>query len=379
MEYYLDNAATTKISENAAKAYIETASKYFANPSANYTAGQNAKLKLEETRLEIAKILEVSPNFIYFTSGGSESNSIVLSSLLWNNSPGEVIISKIEHASNSEFAKILKEKGWKVNTINAPNGFINPEKFKSMLNNRVRMVCIQYVNNVIGSIQNIEELVKIVRLKEKEYNRKIHFHSDAVQALAKIPFSLKSIDVDSASFSAHKFHGPRGIGILYNRLVNLQPLSKAGGQEKGVRGGTENLPAIVAMSVALKEQIKTTTIKPIFYDKVYELNLYLRNNLHTPLLSPSINYSPYILSFSVAPFPSEVFTRMLNDKGFYVSSGSACSNNVKAKGEGILKAMNYSNELAKGSIRLSLCDKTTKEEIVEVVKEINNLYDSVVR
>ncbi|MBK5200664.1 MAG: cysteine desulfurase [Spirochaetaceae bacterium] len=379
MEYYLDNAATTKISESALKAYIDTATTYFANPSTNYKAGQNAKLKLEETRDEIAKILDVSSNYIYFTSGGSESNSIILSSLLWNNSPGEVIISKIEHASNSEFARILKEKGWKVSTIDAPQGFINPNKLKSMMNDRVRMVCLQYVNNVIGSIQNIEELVKIVRLKEKEYNRKIHFHTDAVQALAKIPFSLKELDVDSASFSAHKFHGPRGVGILYTRLVNQQPLSKAGGQERGVRGGTENLPAIVAMSVALKEQLGTTTIKPSCYDRIYDLNLYLRNNLHTHLLSPRGNYSPYILAFSVAPFPSEVFTRMLNDKGFYVSSGSACSNNVKAKGESILKAMNYSSELSKGSIRISLCDKTTKEEIVAVVNEINNLYDSVVR
>lgn len=379
MEYYLDNAATTKISEKALQAYVETANSYFANPSTNYSIGKDAKQKLENTRDKIANIFGVPSNYIYFTSGGSESNSIVLSSLLWNNSPGEIIISKIEHSSNSEFVKILKEKGWKVTTIEAPQGFINPLKLRALMNERVRMVCLQFVNNVVGSIQNIDALVKVVREKEKEYNRKIHFHTDAVQALAKIPFSLKELDVDSASFSAHKFHGPRGIGILYNRLVNLQPLSKAGGQERGVRGGTENLAAIVAMSVALEEQIETTNQKPYSYEKISKLNLYLRNNLHPPLLTPDTNYSPYILSFSIAPLPSEVFTRMLNDKGYFLSSGSACSNNVKAKGEGVLNAMNFSSELAKGSIRISLCDKTGEEEIIDVVKIINDLYDNIQR
>ncbi len=302
MEYYLDNAATTKISENAIKAYIDTATTYFANPSATYKAGIESKNKLEETRDKIANILEVSPANIYFTSGGSESNSIILSSLLWNNRPGEIIISKIEHASNIEFARILKEKGWSVKYIDAPQGFVDPAKLESMMNDRVRMVCIQYVNNVIGSVQNIEELVNVVRNKEKEYKRKIHFHSDTVQALGKIPFSLTDLDVDSASFSAHKFHGPRGIGMLYSRLVNLQPLSKAGGQERGVRGGTENLPAIVAMAVALEEQIKKTTERPNYFDKVCSLNTYMRENLHTPIFSPSENYSPFILSITVAPF-----------------------------------------------------------------------------
>lgn len=379
MEYYLDNAATTKINESVLKAYYDTATTYYGNPSANYPLGHNAKNKLEETRKEIASILEVNDSHVFFTSGGSESNSIILSSLLWNNSPGEILISKIEHASSLEFVRILKEKGWTVKTLEAPKGFVNPATLEKNMNERTRMVCIMTVNNVIGSIQNIEELVKVVRNKEKEYNRKIHFHTDAVQALTKIPFELKKLDVDSASFSAHKFHGPRGIGILYNKQIHLQPLSKAGGQENGLRGGTENLPAIVAMAQALKEQVTKISEKPLAYDRVLELNLYLRENLHTPILSPKENYSPFIISFTVAPFPSEVFTRMLSDKGIYVSSGSACSNNAKAKGESILKAMKFDNESAKGSIRLSLCDKTSMDEVKIAISAINGLYDKFAR
>jgi cysteine desulfurase len=379
MEYYLDNAATTKINESALKAYTDTATSYYGNPSANYPLAHNAKIKLEQTRADIAKILEVESSNIYFTSGGSESNSIILSSLLWNNSPGEIIMSKIEHASSSEFISILKVKGWTIKSLEAPKGFIDPKTLEKNMSERTRMVSLMLVNNVIGSIQNIEELVKVVRNKEKEYKRKILFHTDAVQALTKIPFDLNKLDVDSASFSSHKFHGPRGIGILFNKHPHLQPLSKAGGQENGLRGGTENLPAIVAMTAALKEQVTTISQKPLSYDKIAELNIYLRENLHAPLISPKTNCSPFILSFSVAPFPSEVFTRMLSDKGIYVSSGSACSNNAKAKGESILKAMKFDNNSAKGSIRLSFCDKTSMDEIKIAVTEINDLYDKFAR
>lgn len=379
MEYYLDNAATTKISEQALAAYMDCATKFYANPSANHSQGILAHKKLEECRASIAQTLNVNDKYIYFTSGGTESNSIVLSSLLWSKNPGEIIISKIEHASAFEFVRILKEKGWSVKTIEAPNGFVKPKALEKAITDKTRLVCIQSVNNVIGSIQDIKALVKITREKEKEFGRKIHFHTDAVQAVGKIPFDFNSLDVDSASISAHKFHGPRGIGILYLRLNNLQPLSKGGGQEKNLRGGTENLPAIVAMDVALKQMIEKgrTTDRP--FESIYKMNDYLRENLKTTILSPKENYSPFILCFSVAPFPSEVFTRMLNDEGFLVSSGSACSNNVKSKGENVLLAMNFSSNDAKSSIRVSFSDYTTMDEVKLLADKINELYKNVLR
>lgn len=373
MSKYFDNAATTIISNKALEAYNDTALTYFANPSANHSLGAIAKNKLEECRNKIATFLNVSPNTIYFTSGGTESNSIILSSLLWNKNPGEIIISKTEHSSVINFERILLEKGFKVITINAPNGFVSPKTLQKHLSSRTRMVVIQTVNNVVGSINDIESLVKIVREKEREIGRKIYFHSDAVQALTKIDFDLTTLNVDSASFSAHKFHGPRGIGFLYSKNSNIQPLSKGGGQEKGLRAGTENLAAIVAMTVALEESLNKSC------DSVIEINDYVRKNLRPPLISPSSNYSPFIINFSVEPFPSEVFTRMLDDEGFIVSSGSACSNNVKNKGENVLLAMNVKPSVAKSSIRISFDKNTSLNDAISLVKKINSLYDTLIR
>lgn len=373
MSIYFDNAATTKISNKALEAYNDICINFFANPSANHSLGNLAKEKLEKTRDEIASLLGVNPSTLYFTSGGTESNSIILSSLLWSKNPGEVIINKTEHASVINFERILIEKGFKVIKLNAPNGFIAPKTLEKNINSKTRMILIQTVNNVTGAINDIDTLVKITREKEKEFNRKIYFHTDAVQALSKVDFDLTKLDVDSASFSAHKFHGPRGIGLLYAKNSNIQSLSRGGGQERGLRAGTENLAAIVAMKVALDESLK------IDNSRIFELNKYVRENLKPQILSPMDNYSPFIINFSVQPFPSEVFTRMLDDSGFLVSAGSACSNNAKNKGESVLLAMNFDSKTAKSSIRISF-DKYTKSEDVELlVKTINSLYDTLVR
>jgi len=373
MSKYFDNAATTAINERALRSYNNTALTFFANPSASHSLGILAKECLETTRNEISDLLKVHSNNIYFTSGGTESNSIVLSSLLWSKNPGEVIISKAEHASISNFERILVEKGYKVIKIDAPNGFVSPSTLNNLLNKKTRMVVIQTVNNVIGSINDIKALVNVVREKEKEINRKIHFHTDAVQALTKIDFNLTELDVDSASFSAHKFHGPRGIGFLYNKSQSIQALSRGGNQENGLRAGTENLAAIVAMKVALEENMQLNN------ENILKINNYVRNNLKPKILSPSAKCSPFIINFSVNNFPSEVFTRILDDAGFIVSSGSACSNNVKNKGESILTSMNYKAKDAKSSIRISFERNTSYENVVSLVNKINSLYDTLVR
>lgn len=375
MSKYFDNAATTAINERALSSYNNTALTFFANPSASHSLGNLAKECLETTRNDISNLLKVNPSNIYFTSGGTESNSIVLSSLLLSRSktPGEVIISKAEHASVSNFERILVEKGYKVIKIDAPNGFVSPSTLDNLINKNTKMVLIQTVNNVIGSINDIKSLVNVVRNKEKEINRKIHFHTDAVQALTKIDFDLTELDVDSASFSAHKFHGPRGIGFLYNKSQSLQALSRGGNQENGLRAGTENLAAIVAMKVALEENLKLNN------ENVIKINEYVRSNLKPKILSPSSNCSPFIINFSVNNFPSEVFTRILDDEGFIVSSGSACSNNVKNKGESILTSMNFKVDDAKSSIRISFEKNTSYESVVSLVTKINSLYDTLVR
>lgn len=373
MSIYFDNAATTQISKKALEVYNNYSYNYFANPSASHSLGSLAKSKLEEARKNISNLLEVDPINIFFTSGGTEANGIVLSSLLWSKNPGEIIMSKTEHSSILSYKRILEEKGFKIVEINAPNGFVKAKTLEKKITNKTRMVVIQSVNNVTGSINDIETLVQIVRKKEEEYNRKIFFHCDSVQAIGKIDFNLKKLDVDSASFSAHKFHGPKGIGFLYCKNNNINALSKGGGQERGLRGGTENLAAIASMNCALEEALSTSN------DNVIKINKYVRENLKPLILSPDDNYSPFIINFSLSSFPSEVFTRMLNDEGFIVSAGSACSNNVKNKGENVLTAMNFRPNIAKSSIRISFNKYSDLEDVKALVNKINSLYETLVR
>jgi len=383
MQYYFDNAATTKMCDEALEAYVDCAKTYTGNPSAIHSMGADARKRLEKERGAISNLLQIKPAQLFFTSGGTESNAIILSSLLWSPSPGEIIFSAIEHASCGNYARILKEQGWKIVKIRAPQGHISKEDLRAAITERTRMVCIQTVNNVVGSVQDIQGLVEVTREKEKEYGRKIHFHTDAVQALCKTYLDLNAFDVDSASFSAHKIHGPRGCGMLYLKKGTIQPLSKGGGQEMGVRPGTENLPAIVAMGKALalyypKVEGEIDCSRKLF-TPIWEINDYLREHLTCPILSPWKSYTPFILEIAVDPFPSEVFSRMLDDKGFCVSSGSACSNNAKQKGESILVAMGIKPQKAKSSIRLSFSSDTTMEETILLCQTINELYNNNIR
>ncbi|NCC12495.1 MAG: cysteine desulfurase [Spirochaetia bacterium] len=370
---YFDNAATTVMSESSLRTYQEVASAYIGNPSALHQKGLEAKAYLQQNRARVASLLQIGEGQLIFTSGATEANAIVLESLIWRQQKGHVILSAIEHPSVSEFARLLKHLGWSVSFLNAPGGFIRCEDLQKALTKQTRLVSLMLVNNVVGSIQDIRSLVRTVREFEKQAGgRHIHFHTDATQALGKIRFSLSELGVDSAAFSAHKFHGPRGVGMLYNANPALENLSRAGDQEGGLRGGTENLAGIAAMTTALEEAYASLDRN---LGQVGEINAYLRERLGSfTILSPSQSCSPYILNLSVKPLPSEVFTRMLYDRGFCVSSGSACSNNAKQKGEGVLTAMHYHNELAKSSLRLSFSNDTTLSDAEALADAIISLY-----
>lgn len=362
---YFDNAATTAMSRASIEAYVKTAEEYIGNPSSSHAEGIKARKLLEECRESVAKALGAKREQIYFTSGASEAISIVLSSLLRTKNPGEVIFSSGEHEAVLSFKGVLEEKGWRVKIVSSKGGFVQSETLSALITKDTRLVAVQFVNNVIGSIMDLPSLVKVVREKEKEYGRKIFFFTDAVQALCKIPFTLDELDADGASFSSHKICGPRGVGVLYLKNSNIQVISKAGGQEKGIRGGTENLPAIKAFETALSSTLRDNSKIKAIHAK---LRSYFENN-HITILSPEENCSPYILSIST-PLPSEVLTRMLSDDGYSVSSGSACSNNVKGKGESTLIAMGYKAKDAKGAIRISFCFDSEEEEAVKLASLI---------
>lgn len=360
---YFDNAATTQISDNALRAYVEASKTVWGNPSSLHQEGRKAHARLEEDRTEIARLLGVSSSTLTFTSCATESDGIILESLLWAVNPGHVIIPAFEHSALTGYVRLLRQKGWKVDEVDAPNGYLDPDEIGALVNEKTRLVCCMLVNNVLGTIQPVKEIVRKIREKETQYGRAIHVHTDATQALGKIPFSLTELDVDSAAFSAHKIHGPKGVGLLYNRDRSITALSRGGEQEKALRPGTENLPGIEAMTVAVRDCVEQL---PQHTRMLKALNDLVRQRLsacpHITILTPVQASSPAILNITNDRLPSEVLTRMLYDKGYCVSSGSACSNNAKGHNGAVLRAAHASSDSARGSIRISFGSTTTKEE-----------------
>lgn len=376
--HYFDWTATTPMSKEALIEYTSTAETFYGNPSSLHPVGQNSKTYLEECRNRISEILHTKPSYVYFTSGGTESNSIVLNSLIRSPNPGEIITTAIEHAAILEHKSTLESLGWTFTTLKCPNGYLDVNSLKEALNEKTRMVCIMAVNNVVGTIQPLQEAINTIRNYSEKTKRKIHIHTDAVQALGKIEVDLSKLDVDSASFSSHKFYGPRGIGILFNKNQSLQSLSKGGGQELGLRPGTENLPAIAAMTKALtlaeKDRASNYSIVMNYHNQVMAKCL----ELNYDIISPKEGlFSPYILTIALRTAPAEVFLRLMSDKGFCMSAGSACSSSTRSKTEGVLAAMNISPELRRGAIRISFSPKNTQQEIDLLLTTLKELKEAL--
>ena len=366
MDLYFDNAATTRLSDKAREAWLYTEKEFYANPSSVHREGLKARKELDRNRELIASRLGVSPSTLFFTSGATEAIATVLSSLFYLE-PGKVIFSRAEHEAVLSWEPFLKKLGWETVEIRARQGRVDPMELRSMMTPDVRLVAIMAVNNVTGAVNDIPALGKVIREKEAESRKRVLFFSDSVQALGKIDIRPVLETVDAASFSAHKLNGPRGIGMLYLKKPEaLRPLAPGGGQERGKRGGTENLPAIAAFRQAVEEWVPNNE-----RGRIAGLNRYLRGELETlglTLLSPE-DASPYILSFA-SPLPSEVFTRMLSDKGIAVSSGSACSNNARGEGERSLSAMGFPPASAKRAVRVSFSNSTSMEDVEYLAKAI---------
>ena len=372
--HYFDWTATSPMGQKALQVYSDVASRYIGNPSSTHPLGAEAKNRLETERAAVASMLGTSAANIYFTSGGTESNSIVLSSLLNSPAPGEIITTGIEHAAVLEWKKTLESHGWTFTALRCPGGYLDPAALRDALNDKVRMVAFMKVNNVTGTVLDTASLVRVVRDYEKTIGRRIHIHCDAVQALGKIPFFPEKEDIDSASFSAHKFCGPRGVGILYCRSKAVLALSRGGGQEKGLRPGTENLAGICAMDAQLAVALSALQTKHdeilAFRTKIEESVLSSGYTLISPSCKSGREFSPYIINICAKPIPSEVFLRIMADKGFCLSSGSACSSNSKGKAESVLTAMNVDPSSRMSSIRISMGYGTTADEVDELCRAL---------
>lgn len=374
---YLDWAASAPINPGLPSFISKALSDFQGNPSSIHTEGKKARHQINNSRKLCADLLGTKTEQLVFTSGGTESNSIILSSLFRKKSKGHIIISAIEHPSVYEYSGALNESGFEISYIKADSkGFINSTDLMSLLKPNTVFVSIMTVNNETGAIQPLETLISVIRDFEQKNGRRVHIHTDAVQALGKILFKPASFDIDSASFSAHKIGGPKGTGLLYLKK-SISVLSPGGGQEFSVRPGTENISGIMAFSKAMKESLNRLkdNIKHADYLKLL-LSTKLANIKGVKILFTTVNkknlsYSPYIISATVSPVPGEVLVRVLSDEGFFISTGSACSSRNRKKQIRVLVSSGVSEIDASGSIRISTGWSTTESDIIDFCTILN--------
>lgn len=372
---YFDNSATTKMAPEALETYSQVVTKIWGNPSSLHNLGDRAHGLLEASRKQVADLLGVNTDEIYFTSGGTESNNTAIKGTAWAKREfgKHIITSSVEHASVANTFTELENLGFRVTRLPVDKeGRVNPEDLKAALDKDTTLVSIMGVNNEIGTIQPIKEISEILA----DYPN-IHFHVDNVQALGKgIWDQVFTSRVDMMSFSSHKFHGPRGIGILYKKRGRmLMPLCEGGGQEKGLRSGTENLAAIAAMAKAARLLLTDEKEKA---DREYaikeKISKYLTGKPGIHIFSPlKANFAPHILCFALEGIRGETLVHTLEDQDIYISTTSACASK-KADEASTLVAMKTPDAIATSAVRLSFDESNTLEEADEFIAAFDEIY-----
>ncbi|MBQ1342911.1 MAG: cysteine desulfurase NifS [Firmicutes bacterium] len=374
MNVYADNAATTRMSETAIKTMLHYMENVYGNPSSLHTVGQVAKEALDDARARVAARLGCEPSEVYFTSGGSEAdNQAIISAAKSGARKGKkhIISTAFEHHAVLHTLNKLEKEGWEVTLLDVhENGMVSAEQVAEAIRPDTCLVTIMYANNEIGSIQPITEIAKVC--KEKG----VLFHTDAVQAAGHLPINVKEQGIDMLSLSAHKFHGPKGVGVLYARRgVVLTNVIEGGAQEKGKRAGTENLPGIMAMAAALDEacdHLEENAVKvSALRDK---LIAGLSKIPHCILNGDPVHRLPGNVNFCFEGIEGESLLLLLDDKGVRASSGSACTSGSLDPSH-VLLAIGRPHEVAHGSLRLSLCEYNTEEEIDYTIKAVTDVVE----
>ncbi|WP_270785523.1 cysteine desulfurase family protein [Enterococcus faecalis] len=377
---YFDNSATTPIYPQALDTYVKTSQRIIGNPSSLHDLGSQANRLLQQARKQIAELINVSANEIYFTSGGTEGDNWVLkgTAIEKREFGNHIIISAVEHPAVTETAEQLVELGFELSYAPVDKeGRVKVEELQKLIRKETILVSVMAVNNEVGTIQPIKEISEVLA----EFP-KIHFHVDAVQAIGKVNDSEWLTDrVDFATFSAHKFHGPRGIGFMYwKQGKRLAPLLTGGGQENNQRSGTENVPAIVAMAKALRLHLENEQQRP---QHVATLRSYLLKTLEefqnvTVFSQDNEHFAPHILCFALKGIRGEVLVHALEEKQIYISTTSACSSRKKMASS-TLYAMHVPGELAASAVRISLDESNTMAEIEQFMIVFNQLYQKFSR
>ncbi len=364
---YADNAATTRMSETALQAFMAAAREEWGNPSSLYGHGQAAREMLEKAREEIASAVGALPREIYFTSGGSEAdNQAIRSAAELGRQKGKkhIVSSAIEHHAVLHTLDRLKKEGFEVTLLDVhENGIVRPEEVAAAIREDTCLVTVMYANNEIGTLQPIGEIGAVCREK------KVLFHTDAVQAVGHIPVDVGKDQVDLLSASAHKFHGPKGVGFLYAKKgIRLTNLIEGGAQERGKRAGTENVPGIAAMAAALKESIGKMAENAAHMEAI-------RNRLirglsripHSALNGDAVLRLPGNVNFCFEGIEGESLLLLLDDRGICASSGSACTSGSLDPSH-VLLAIGRVHDVAHGSLRLSIGEEMTEAEADEVIR-----------
>ncbi len=374
MEAYLDNSATTRCYKEVAEIVAKTMTEDFGNPSAMHLKGVEAENYVKEAAKAIAKTLKVQDKEIYFTSGGTESdNWALIGTALANHRQGKhMITTPFEHSAVSAPLAWLQEQGFEITVIPVDEeGNLDLKKLEEAIREDTILVSTMFVNNEMGAVVPVEEVGRIVH----EKNPRTLYHVDAIQAYGKYKIYPKKMGIDLLAVSGHKIHGPKGVGFLYiNEKAKVQPFILGGGQQKGMRSGTDNVPGIAGLGTAAKMIYQNLDEN---VEHMRELKLYFAKELAT-LEQVEINGpkpergAPHILNVSFLGVRSEVLLHSLEDMGIYVSAGSACSSH-KREGSSSLGALRLTPERKESAIRFSFCETTTKEEIDYTLEALRKL------
>lgn len=372
MNIYADNAATTAVSQKALEAMLPYFKEIYGNPSSLHTAGQKAAEALSKAREKIARCLGAEPGEIYFISGGSEAdNQAIRTGALLGASKGKkhIISTKFEHHAVLHTLNRLEKEGFEITLLDVgEKGLVAAKDLEASIRPDTALVTVMFANNEIGTVQPIEEIGRICREKG------ILFHTDAVQAAGHLPVSVQEQNIDMLSLSAHKFHGPKGIGALYCRKgIPLKNLIEGGAQEKGKRAGTENLPAIIGMAAALEEACSHMEENAAYVSSLRDKLIRKLSEIpHARLSGDGEKRLPGNVHFCFEGVEGEALLLLLDERGVMASSGSACTSGSLDPSH-VLLALGLPHEVAHGSLRLSLCEENTEEEIEyigEAVPEI---------
>ena len=369
---YADNAATTKISDNAAAEMLDSMKNVYGNPSSLYELGQDAKMSLEDARNRIAAAIGAEAREITFTSGGSESdNQAIFSAAKLGEKKGKkhIISTAFEHHAVLHTLEKLKKQGFEIELLDVhKNGVVTAEQVRAAIRPETCLVSVMFANNEIGTIQPIKEIGAVCR------ENRVLFHTDAVQAAGHLPINVKEQNIDLLSLSAHKFHGPRGVGVLFARKgVVLDTLINGGAQERGKRAGTENLPAIRGMAVALEEACAKMDVNAERLSALRDRLIAGLNQIpYSELNGDEKLRLPSNVNFCFEGIEGESLLLPLDGKGICASSGSACTSGSLDPSH-VLLAIGRPHEVAHGSLRLTLGEDATEQDVDYIIKSVTDV------